>query len=55
MPGFVKTISDERKWKRAKEIAREQGVKHIAGRNKKQSFYAFTTYLFKRMKNSKKK
>lgn len=50
MPAFIKTKAQEKKWKRAKEIAKEQGVKAQDGKTKKQSFYSFVSYLYQRMK-----
>jgi hypothetical protein len=45
MPGFVKTKKDEKKWEKAKRIAKS---KSLSGKK----MYAFSNYLFHRMKET---
>ena len=47
--GVVKTKKDEDRWERAKDVAR----KRLGARKGKQSFWAFTNYLFQRMKGKR--
>lgn len=48
MPGFVKTKSDEKKWKKAVKIAKKR-----AAAGKADSVYALANHIFHNMKRTK--